>query len=431
MTILSIIESIAATASRLEKEAILTKHKGNVVFKEVLRLAYNPFINFWIRKIPEYSLHDAVYTLDEAIEALRVISERRKTGNDAIKHLATLLSSMYAEDANVLERIVLKDLRCGISASTINKVFPLLVPTYPVMLCEQFEQKYLDRFTWPAYVQLKADGMRFNAIVKGGSVTYFSRNGKPLDLKGQLDAYFLAMAGDDALMFDGELLVLGDNNLPLPRKTGNGILAKAIKNSISDAEAARIAATLWDVVTFAGFERGLEERPYHNRFQDLIARWSASNFPRIEIVDSMLVSTMEQAQVCYKDFVEQGFEGAVLKDPSGFWEDKRSKKLLKMKGEEECDLICVGFNKHEKRADMVGSLVLESQDGKIKVSCGSGLNDRLRLDFFKEPPINRIIAVKYNARIHDIKSGQESLFLPIFLELRTDKDTADTADRIK
>jgi len=41
-----------------------------------------------------------------------------------------------------------------------------------------------------------------------------------------------------------------------------------------------------------------------------------------------------------------------------------------------------------------------------------------------------IVAVKYNMRIKN-KTGEESLFLPIFIELRDDKDVADNSKDIK
>jgi hypothetical protein len=36
------------------------------------------------------------------------------------------------------------------------------------------------------------------------------------------------------------------------------------------------------------------------------------------------------------------------------------------------------------------------------------------------------VAVKYNALIDDKKTGQKSLFLPVFVEIREDKKVADT-----
>jgi hypothetical protein len=48
----------------------------------------------------------------------------------------------------------------------------------------------------------------------------------------------------------------------------------------------------------------------------------------------------------------------------------------------------------------------------------------------KQEILDKIVAVKYNTRIKN-KQGEESLFLPIFVELRDDKDVADSSKDIK
>ena len=53
-SVCDILEEVAATASKNEKLAILNKHKDNKDLKETIRLAYDPFTNFYIRKIPDY-----------------------------------------------------------------------------------------------------------------------------------------------------------------------------------------------------------------------------------------------------------------------------------------------------------------------------------------------------------------------------------------
>jgi hypothetical protein len=56
--------------------------------------------------------------------------------------------------------------------------------------------------------------------------------------------------------------------------------------------------------------------------------------------------------------------------------------------------------------------------------------DEHRKNLWKENLIDKIVAVKYNARIKN-KAGEESLFLPIFVEIRDDKDVADKSKDIK
>jgi hypothetical protein len=63
---------------------------------------------------------------------------------------------------------------------------------------------------------------------------------------------------------------------------------------------------------------------------------------------------------------------------------------------------------------------------------GSGFNDEDRNSIKAADVIGKIVAVKYNARIKNKSEGAtESLFLPIFLEIREDKTQADSAGSIK
>ena len=147
------------------------------------------------------------------------------------------------DDAKVLERVIQKDLKCGVSISTANDVWHGLVTEYPVMLCSQFEQKLVDKVKFPALVQTKMDGMRFNAIVRDGKVEYRSRNGKEIQLLGNLDSDFITLAGNIDCVFDGELLVASASGV-MDRQTGNGILNKANKGTISEKEASLVRATI-------------------------------------------------------------------------------------------------------------------------------------------------------------------------------------------
>jgi len=135
--------------------------------------------------------------------------------------------------------------------------------------------------------------------------------------------------------------------------------------------------------------------------------------------------------VIFEDYLSRGLEGLILKDGSGVWEDKRAKHQIKFKGELECDLKIVAVEEGiGKAAGMLGAIVCESADGIVKVNVGSGFTDALRKQYWKENLVDKIVAVKYNARIKN-KAGEESLFLPVFIELRDDKDVADNSKVIK
>jgi ATP-dependent DNA ligase len=427
--ILQILNELAATSSRLEKEAILKREVNNELLKRVFFLSYDPFTQFYIRKIPKYEtkLKIDFITLDESINGasgLVHLSSRTFTGNAGINHLQFLLSMSSADDAKVIERIIGKDLKCGASESTANKIWPGLVHEYPCMLCTPFDEKILKKFNFPAYVQLKMDGMRFNAIVKDGKCEFRSRNGKEIQLLGNLEQEFIKLADGQNLVFDGELLV-NDKGVILDRQTGNGILNKAVKGTILTDEARKVHATIWDVIDYDTFKIGEGTQNYHTRFS-LLENMSLPN--KIRLVESKVVGSIEEAQEIFEEYLAQGQEGIILKDLSGIWQDKRVKTQVKFKAELDCDLkivaIQMGTGKYE---GMVGAYICESEDGVIKVDVGSGLSDEDRKNF---DVIGKILAVVYNARIKN-KQGEESLFLPRAIEIREDKIIADNSKKIK
>ena len=432
MEINQIFEDLAANNSRLFKIDYLRKHQDNKVLRDVIHLALDPFTQFYIRKIPKYTpaAPNQADSLSAVADSLYMLSSRSVTGNSAIDYLTKLLSSLTESDAKVIERIIAKDLKCGVSVATVNEIWPGLVHEYPCMLCSGYDEKLVKKIEFPAYVQLKMDGMRFNAIVRSGEVEFRSRNGKEIELLGFLEDEFRAMAGDIDCVFDGELLVVDDGNI-LDRQTGNGILNKASKGTISKEEASKVHATVWDVIPYLYFAEGEYHTSYARRFIEVQNMLKNTDSKKVKAVETTMVSNLEEAHEKFQEYYAQGQEGIILKDAMGIWENKRSKTQIKFKGELECDLVVTGIEEGRgKYQGKIGALIAESADGLVKVSVGSGLSDELRTSLSQEDVIGRIITVKYNARIQN-KQGEHSLFLPIFIELRSDKDSANHSKEIK
>jgi len=130
----AILEEVANEPSKNAKIAILTKHKDNDVLQEVIRLAYDPTINFFIKKIPAYtpapgavSAGDSESAGESALEyalfnILNDIASRKRTGSNAIEYLKSQLERLCAEDAKVLAKVIDRDLRAGFGECTANKV---------------------------------------------------------------------------------------------------------------------------------------------------------------------------------------------------------------------------------------------------------------------------------------------------------------------
>lgn len=154
MSILTILNELAATASSNEKVAILKREEHNKLLNRVFQAAYNPMITYGIKQIPNYDVESIAggQSLNESIDDLiNNFASRKMTGNIAIGYLTNMLSMMKENDAIVIERIIQRDLRCGTSDSLASRVWPGLVPTFDVML----SHKDISGIKFPAYAQLK------------------------------------------------------------------------------------------------------------------------------------------------------------------------------------------------------------------------------------------------------------------------------------
>jgi ATP-dependent DNA ligase len=434
-SVFDILEQIQQTSSRNEKIRILTEHREDPLLRMVLVQALNPFCVFGIKKIPEYTDVLDVFTgvsltTDSLNEILNPLRTRKVTGNLAIEHLQNWLGQLSPTDASVVARVVAKDLRCGIAAGTVNKVFGKnFIPEYPVMLASPITDG-AEHLVWPMIAQTKSDGMRFNAIVSSDSVQYFSRAGQEVELYRNLDRSFITLLHDayegQTTVFDGELLVLDSNGNVLPRAKGNGILNKAIKGTITPHEASRVTAVLWDAIPHTDFTQDYSAIPYRNRLRQLEGALPKSHYPNIQCVQSWTAFSYEDAHLLFQDHLSRGEEGIILKTVDGPWENKRSKHMLKLKDIRENEFVCVDWVEGTgKYAGMLGAIVVESADGKVRADVGTGFSDADRLNITPDSVIGKIVTVQYNTLIENERSDVRSLFLPRFGGIRLDKSSAD------
>lgn len=443
--IYQLLETLASDNGRKFKEDLLGQHKANKTLMEVVRLALDPTINFYIKKIPAYGKQAGVgkKTLESAIEDLGALSSRTVTGNDAQMHLANILSALSDEDAEVIKKIIQRDLRCGVSESTANKVWKGLIPEYPYMRCCLPKHTKMDKFDWKGGVfsQLKADGMFANVnLYADGTVELFSRSGSVFPME-----QFKGLAEEIANTFvygtqtHGEVLVKRDG-VVLPREIGNGLLNSVLKGGEFAANEQPILM-VWDQIPLEEVYPGNKYNTgYYKRYDRLYKQLHDDNTPvLIEMIPTKIVHSIEEAHEHYAEMLAAGFEGTIIKDRGAIWEDTTSKSQVKYKLEIDVDLEIVGFTEgNGKNADTFGAITCKTSDGELVVNV-SGFKDkkqkgvltRKEISDMREQLIGTIMAVKSNNLMKPTKSNPKySLFLPRFAEFRTDKTEADSLQRV-
>lgn len=427
---LRILNTLANTSSKNDKLKLLESYKDDPLVRAVFYYAYNAKIKYWIKKRPPVTTSkETGSNLFDAIACLIVtISSRKVTGNDAINYVSNLLNNLSVDDQEVLYRIIERDLKCGVSAKTVNKVWKNLIPEYPVLLCSKFDEKAEKNIKYPAIFQKKEDGGRVNLEFDGGKfVSATTRNGNILDISCFDE---LTINTKERCILDGELLY-APNGIIADRKIGNGIVTKAIRNTISEQEANDLIFVCWDYIPYDDFLNEYCGLHYEVRFNTAISV-IPENSSKLRIIESEIVNSREEVMKKYQRNLDIGYEGGILKARDGVWISKRSKYQLKLKAEDPADLIVVGFEygtPGTQFENMLGALICETSCGKLRVYVGSGFKHADREN--PEKYLDKIVEVKYNCIISSKNKETKSLFLPVFLRIRTDKNVANSLEELK
>lgn len=420
--ILQILQKLSEHNARIDKDRILRDNKDNTLLREVFRLAYNPHIRFFIQQIPEYHHTSNDLTLGQVLDALEAnFASRELTGNSARAALQVYLANIPIDDARVVEMVLGKDLRCGVTGTTANKIWPGLIPEMKVMLADSD----ISRIKYPAVVQPKLDGLRAHITLNNGFCLIQTRNGKIIDDNGFFYPYLadLMKMGET---WDGEIVcVRPGTNKFASRQESNGILNKAIRGTISDEEISRMRFNTWDIV--------LKNVPYKDRLRMMKERFDALTYDETVVfpIFGEVVNHHAEVVMLYDVAIERGEEGVVVKNLDSFWKGTRSKDLCKIKEIQDCDLIITGWEEGTGRnVGRLGNLIGETSDGKLRVGVGTGFSDKDRDELTPENTLGKIMAVQFNQVIRDKKSDTYSLFLPRFVEIRDDKEKADSIQSI-
>ena len=184
------IRDLESSDSRIHKEktiekALMAAKLGSADAQAFLfncYQAYNPFYTFNVKQVPEtQGLVNKANDWPVFWALLENLRTRGVTGHAARDAILDVSEQFDSDEWNmVCRRVLIKDLRCGISEKTLNKVLGKTDWKIPVFTC-QLATDSTDR---PAKMkgvkrlEVKLDGVRVLAVVTGNACTLFSRNGK-------------------------------------------------------------------------------------------------------------------------------------------------------------------------------------------------------------------------------------------------------------
>jgi len=187
-----------------------------------------------------------------------------------------------------------------------------------------------------------------------------------------------------------------------------------------------------------------EVKLYKERMDELL-KFDRFNIPSYEILYPTIVSNQEQIDQLMINNLNAGYEGLMLRDPNGIYKFGRSSVkeniLLKVKEfmDDEAEIISFRekmINTNEglkdnfgrtkrsscqdglKPSGTLGGFILRNSEG-LEFSCGSGLNDSLRDEIWKNKSkyLGRLVKYKFMS-----KGIKELPRHPVFIGFRDETD---------
>lgn len=424
MTLYQIIKSLQNANGKLEKQSILEAHKEDGLLEEYLRCTYDPSISYYQTKVFRHKDNLGYSFTEGTLLALQTtLAQRELTGDAAKKWLDNLMKASNSEAQELIELLIKRSIGASVGDTMILKTFPNLWFSVPYQRCSLLDANAKEKFSKQEsfIVQQKLDGS-FCYLVKeaGEAPQAITRAGSRYPLPF---AQNLAARLPDGYVVIGELLVVKDcgegDYLTLDRQTGNGILNSILKGGTIESTLS-FDLMAWDCVTVEEFKAGHSKTPYNKRLENLENCWYS-------VVRTDIVKSLEEAFAINSQYTSQGFEGSVIKTLDFPWRNGTSKDCVKLKVEFEAEYVVTAVNEGSGKAKgMMGSLSIESSDGKIKCEVGTGFSDDARKAKWE---IGTIVTVKANDIISSKSNSTYSLFLPVYVDLRLDKTVADSYAR--
>ena len=415
-----VIAELESDNSRLVKEAIIRRESesGNLELFRGFRAAYDAMVTFGVKKVEEKKGDGKGISPDAFWKVADELRSRTITGNAAITAVNFLRMNAKEQEWNQwYRRILIKDMRCGTSDSTINKhaAEHFHVPVFECQLA--FDgAKHESKVSGQKLIEVKLDGVRVITIVyPSGQVDQYSRNGKELvnfeHVKKQIAKH--AIFFKVPMVLDGE--IMSANFQDLMRQVHRKSNVKA-----NDA-----VLNLFDILPLSEFQEGIGTVSQQNRSAQLRAWYTplADHMPNVSILGQELVDlNTNQGRDRFKEInataIAGGYEGIMIKDLDAVYECKRNVAWLKQKPFIEVSLEVTDVEEGTgKNVGRLGAFVCSGvDDGKlITVNVGSGFSDDDRIEFYRDRNlvIGKIVEVRADA-ITQNQDGSYSLRFPRF-----------------
>lgn len=424
MNTIEILEHLESDGSRLFKEGVLEKHAGSSLLRRTFSLTFDPWKNWGVSKydkpVDAGPGGHGDELLSEFLDLLERLDRRELKGNAAREAVSLLISRGDALAQKWLERILWRNLRCGVSHSTVNKVWPGTVTPFAVALAGSLETKgvngdfeIVDPVSYPVRVEAKLDGLRCVAVKHAGEVTLYTRNGTPLETLPRIKAAIEALDSDNFVL-DGEVMGADWNQS-----------ASVVMSAKSKKDDASMLYHAFDWVPFSDWQRQECSLDYGTRQAQLAACLGSDPLKGVgpfRYVKAKVCAKESCLREFYAECLTEGYEGVMLKDLAAKYVWKRSSAILKMKPVSTEEGTVIGWyeaGEKTKRAGSFGGFKVLTPNGVI-TRVGGGYSDSLKSEINQSPDswIGKIVECEHQPPF----TPDGKMRFPVFCRFRDPSD---------
>jgi DNA ligase-1 len=272
------------------------------------------------------------------------------------------------------------------------------------MKCYPFEEKRLSKWKPPYIVQPKYDGVRCRALPIEGTSKFLllSSEENPIFSVPHLNNIIERTFPDPLkrVELDGELYCHGMSFEQITSITSRTV------NLHPDHT--KIQFHLFDIIT---------NQPQLAR--TLVIEEFRNLSPWIVVAPFYLCNNLDDILQAYDKIINQGYEGIIVRNIDGYYERKRSTKVMKFKPKQQDEYEIIGFQEEIDSGgtpkDTLGSLTCKSGDGNI-FNVGTGFTTERRKQIWEAR--NIIIGETAIVKYQHISSANHVPRFPVFVEVK-------------
>lgn len=268
-----------------------------------------------------------------------------------------------------------------------------------IMLCYPFEEKRLNKWNPPYLVQPKLDGERCRYVPFDGRSFLLSSQENPFfsvpHIKDFLDSLKIPFE------LDGELYCHG---MPFEEIVSRASREVNIHTDHKDLEYHVFDLVIPEPQVDRTIKLGSMQQIFHNS--------------PVKVVLSYICDSLEDIMKRYDQFLDEGYEGIIVREWNGVYVPKRSTSIMKFKPKKEDTYEIIGYTEEISiKGDpkgTLGALICKGDDGTM-FNVGSGFTAEQRSILFKNPDsiLGRKATIKYQHLTH----GNGVPRFPVFVSI--------------